>query len=333
MNNKKILLKLSWNNSYQVLVHALHRSKRSLPNLHTPRLQTENQILPSGTTILTTGIPVGSSVVRPFRKEVCTWCFAYHDGKTLKYRIDGKIYFYSSACLVVFSEYDPFHILRNTLIEGLYLKCEGEIQDEEVPLTENLADVIQKRWDEVSAWKVAVKRLKISKRQKFYPTVTAEDYAESNLYMDKEQTKNENELSKLLQSSEVEKVKKYPYILVSYTSIYKFVRLVVPDCLLLWVNPNNIRSIIGRNLTNALGIWSSVTEQDEEREYFGFGVHPSASYFNHSCDPNVQKLRVGNRYEFFASRDISPGEELKSDNVKERRRILKECFYVCELAS
>lgn len=111
----------------------------------------QNQIVSRGTTILTTGIPVGSSVIRPFRKEVCTWCFAYHDGKTLKYRIEGKIYFYSSACLVVFSKYDPFPILRNTLIEDLYLKCEGEIQDKEVPFTKNLADVIQKRWDEVSA--------------------------------------------------------------------------------------------------------------------------------------------------------------------------------------
>ena len=112
---------------------------------------------------------------------------------------------------MVFSKYDPFPILRNTLIEDLYLKCEGEIQDKEVPFTKNLADVIQKRWDEVSAWKVAVERLKISKRQKFYPTVTAEDYAESkyavstlySLHMDKKQRKNEKEyLSELARCSD-----------------------------------------------------------------------------------------------------------------------------------
>lgn len=320
-----------------------------------------NRHISKGTKILETGPPIGGSVVRPFRKEVCAWCFDYQDGKTLKHRIDGKIYFCSSECIDSFSLCDPSHILRDALIavEDLYLKCEGEIKESEVPDDgETLEDEIKSKWDNVHQWELSVSNLKPSKRMKFYPVVTTEDYAEIkytisviyslyrqqnldhrrlDLYTTSSVSESQEvELFKLLQSSEKEKVEKYPYLLISYINVYKFVRLVVPDCLLPYVTPNNIRGIIGRNLTNAFGIWSPITEEDEEREFFGFGVYASASYFNHSCDPNIQKTRVGNRYEFIASRDISNGEELcisygvrKSDNVEERRKCLKEWFFLC----
>lgn len=320
-----------------------------------------NQDISKGTTILVSGPPLGSSVVRPFRKEVCTGCFEYQDGKTLKHRIDSKLYFCSSECLEKFTAYDPNNILRSTLIqiEDLYLKCEGEIRDSDIPEKgETLQNEIQTKWNGVIEWETSMCKLKPSKRMKFYPHVTTEDYAEIkyvisviySLYRNQigaDQGLNQNifnsiseaqevELFKLLQSSEREKVEKYPYLLISYINVYKFVRLVVPDCLLPYVTPANVRGIIGRNLTNAFGIWSPITEEDEEREFFGFGVYASASYFNHSCSPNIQKKRVGNKYEFIASKDISNGEELcisygvrNSDNVEERRRCLSEWFFLC----
>ncbi|WPK22800.1 hypothetical protein PUMCH_000013 [Australozyma saopauloensis] len=316
--------------------------------------------------VLTTNYPIGCSVVRPFRKEVCWWCFAYHDGKTLKNRIDGKLYFCSEYCMAHFTAYDPEGLLRTSLIsvEDLYSKCAGEIKDEDVPgRDEDLSSLIELRWSQVHEWEKKIFSLKPSKRQKFFPTVTEEDYAEIkyvittlySLYLDLNFSGTHNsadsdrdpecepvshsqevELFKLLQSSEEDKVRKYPYLLVSYTNIYKFVRLACPISLLPYITTLNVRGIIGRNLTNAFGIWSHITEHDEEREFFGFGVYASASYFNHSCYPNVKKVREGNTYKFIASRDIFPGEEMcisygvrESDNVIQRRDCLKEWFFTC----
>lgn len=331
-----------------------------------------NEYIAKGTTIIVADKPVGVSVVRPFRKEVCSWCFNYHDGKTLKHRIEGKIYFCSAECLHLFDLYDSYHVLRNALlaVEELYLKCEGEIDDDQVPSVENLTEEIDARWKEVSDWERMIFGLKQSKRSRHYPTVTVEDYAEikyvlTTLYslfihqLDHDKNTNDQDkktsdtvspeisseyisrdqevyLFNLLQSSEEEKVQKYPYLLLSYTNIYKFIRLVSPKQFLPYVTPTNIRGIIGRNLTNAFGIWSPITEQDEEREFFGFGVYARASYFNHSCDPNIEKIRTGRTYKFIASKDINVDEELcisygirKSDTVEQRRKCLSEWFFIC----
>lgn len=318
--------------------------------------------IPKGTSLLKCDAPIGSSVTRPFRKEVCTWCFHYLDGKTLKHRIESKIYFCSEQCLDQFREYDPDRLLASSLVamEDMYLKCFGEIKDEEVPGSEEeLLEVFESGWKEVDDWEQKVFSTKASKRAKFYPVVTQEDYTEiryviSTLYSlyrtqkvvlsqkdlhemsELEALVFEKELFFSLQSSELDKVRRYPYLLVSYMNIYKFIRLVAPKELLPFVNPKAIRDMIGRNLTNAFGIWSPTTQEGEEREFFGFGVYPSGSFFNHSCEFNVAKFRTNYSYEFFAGRDIVRGEELcisygidGDETVEERRNALKEWFFTC----
>jgi len=42
----------------------------------------------------------------------------------------------------------------------------------------------------------------------------------------------------------------------------------------------------------------------------GTGIFPVASFFNHSCDPNVYRYSIGDLLVFRAARDILPGEEL-----------------------
>lgn len=324
-----------------------------------------SQHLTKGTSILLTGMPIGSSMVRPFRKEVCTWCFAYDSGRKLKHRLEGKVYFCSNECLDEFNAYDISLILGSTLIaaEELYVKCEGEINEDQVPLENRLAQEIEIQWNNVLEWENQISELKNSKRHLFYPVVTAEDYVEikyvittlfslyksqlciegnssGTLLLESDSSSNylshEVELFRLLQSSEDKKVTKYPYLLISYTNIYKFVRLVSPPCFLTFVTPSNIRGILGRSLTNAFGIWSPITAENEEQEFFGFGVYANASYFNHSCDPNIEKIRKGYKYQFLAARDISVGEELtisygirNSDDVVQRRNCLKEWFFTC----
>lgn len=313
-----------------------------------------------GTSILTIKRPIGSAVTRPFRKEVCTWCFTYLDGRTLKYRVQQKIYLCSEKCQNEFCNYDPDSILADTLIrmEDLYFKCEGEIDEEGVPENEaELHRVMDAKWAEVVAWEAKISTMKPTKRLRMLPRVTSDDYAEIryvitvlyNYYREEKATFTskllisemdddesltfEEKLFALLNSDELDKMRRYPYLLLSYINIYKFVRLVVPDEFLPYVNPQNIRNIIGKNLTNAFGVWSDV---GDEPEFFGFGVYPSGSFFNHSCVNNVAKIRIGASFDYVTSEDIEAGTELcisygirPEDPVDVRRKTLSEWFFTC----
>lgn len=328
------------------------------------------QKIAKGTDILHVKFPLGSSVVRPFRKEICTWCFHYADGRSMKFRIKEKIYFCSEKCVSEFTKYDHDGSLTSTMCtaEELFVKCAGELPEEDMPKSEEeLLQAIGEKWESVADWENRVFRMKPTKRARYYPTVTVDDYAEiryviSTLYninrcinstteplvtisenekylegMDfDEAMRFEIKAFNSLQSSELDKVKKYPYMLDSFTNIYKFVRLVIPESWLPTVTPQTIRTIIGRNLTNAFGTWSLITQEDEEREFFGFCVYPSASYFNHSCDFNIKKIRTGSSYKFVAAKDILPGDELcisygidGDENVEKRQERLSEWFFTC----
>lgn len=319
-----------------------------------------------GTSILTARRPIGSAVTRAFRKEVCTWCFTYMDGRTLKYKIQQKIYFCSEKCQNEFCNYDPDSILADTLVrmEDLYVRCQGDIDENGVPESEEeLLRVMDDKWAEVTEWEFKISKMKPTKRFRQLPTVTSDDYTEIRYvimtlynyyreekatYMTKllisdmnedEQLTFEKKVLEILYSSEIDKVKRYPYLLIAYINIYKFVRLVIPDEFLPFTNPQKVRNIIGRNLTNAFGVWSPTTQENEEREFFGFGVYPSGSFFNHSCRCNVTKIRDGASYEYVTTEDIEPGTELcisygirPEDSVEVRREALGEWFFICGCA-
>lgn len=326
--------------------------------------------IPKDTVIHVSRSPIGGSVARVFRKEVCSSCFAYQNGKTLKHRLQDKIYFCSADCMNTFVKNDPNGILTSTLVrvETLFAQSRGEVDEESVPETEEQISAI---WADLEKWDSQFARLKPSKRALIRPVVNDDDYCElryvisvlhtmhqvemsrnesllnqlGNISLDQMYMKDmddstamalENELFCNLQSSEEQKVRRYPYLAVSYANIYKFIRLVAPPEYLPHLSIQSVRDIIGRNLTNAFGIWSPADHPDEEREYFGFGVYPSASFFNHSCRPNVTKVRRGGVYEYTASEDISKSSELcisygirSSDTVNQRRAALEEWFFNC----
>lgn len=73
------------------------------------------------------------------------------------------------------------------------------------------------------------------------------------------------------------------------------------------VTPETFRAAKAHEVHNSFGIRSL---GDEGAEFFGYGVWPSASYFNHSCDPNVYRRRVGRAWVFEARADVPAGQEL-----------------------
>lgn len=305
-----------------------------------------SSFIPKGTIILKSDRPVGSSVAKVFKKEVCLWCFAYHNGKSMKHRLQSKIYFCSEECQSEFVKYDNDGTLTNALIsfDDAYAKNECDVEDYEVPevLDES---AIRQIWKDVEEWDNKVSKMKPTKRARFLPKLTKDDYAEARYTISvvhsmhqklSGEISKEMELFHTLESSEPQKVEKYPYLTLAYSNIFKFLRLTCPDSFQKFITPQSVRDIIGRNLTNAFGIWSPTTTDDEEREYLGFGVYPSASFFNHSCAFNVKKLRELNTYIFKTTEDIQSGTELcisygitGDETLESREATLAEWFFKC----
>jgi SET and MYND domain-containing protein len=93
----------------------------------------------------------------------------------------------------------------------------------------------------------------------------------------------------------------------AFVRTYLHLLAVLPLPLLPLVTPENLLLLSSRDSHNSFGIRSL---EDDGSEFFGYGCWPSASYFNHSCGPNVEKVRVGRVWEFRAGDDIEEGEEL-----------------------
>ncbi|KAL0936802.1 uncharacterized protein CTRU02_209017 [Colletotrichum truncatum] len=93
----------------------------------------------------------------------------------------------------------------------------------------------------------------------------------------------------------------------AFTRTYLHLLSILPLPLLSLTTPETLFLISSRDSHNSFGIRSL---EDEGSEFFGYGCWPSASYFNHSCGPNIEKVRDGRAWEFRAGKDIEMGEEI-----------------------
>lgn len=76
---------------------------------------------------------------------------------------------------------------------------------------------------------------------------------------------------------------------------------LLPSC-----TPGVCQTLISVASHNSFGIRSG---SEEGEEYMGYGLYPEASYFNHSCNPNISKERMGREWAFLTLRVIDEGEE------------------------
>ncbi|KAI3403852.2 SET6 [Candida oxycetoniae] len=256
--------------------------------------------IPSGTQIHYCPTPIGFTISRLFKKEVCNWCFKYEHGRVMR---TDKYYTLG---------------LRKAKKEINYLVQGDDDIDEHARNSWKLADL----------WNDEIDSMKESKRIESLPCLDEIEYAEAiyvlqvlfNFYKTKSQLSHSPQLSNsenlelllfsTLESNETEKYRKYPYLVQSYINIFKFIKLTCSKELQPFVNSKTVRDIIGKNLSNAFGIWSHAKSSSEDKELLGFAVYPSASFFNHSCEANIKKIRIKNDMKFVTLRDIGPGEEL-----------------------
>lgn len=124
-----------------------------------------------------------------------------------------------------------------------------------------------------------------------------------------------------------------PYIspneLVDHITSYLHLTATLPLALL---PLPDLRTVKQREVHNSFGIRSL---DDAGAEFFGYGVWVSASWFNHSCVPNVVRRRVGRSWVFGTVREVGSGEELvisylngeeEELGVVERRERLKRTW-------
>lgn len=289
-------------------------------------------------------MPFSSSIARPYRKEVCLWCFQFQGGKTLPCRLGQKaqLYFCSEVCRSKFIDQDIDDILADSLVqlELNYLHIQKYQEDVDIRSSVSLEE-IENAWNEVERWDQKISTLKPSKRVSYIPHIDEAEYNEIKyiigvLFQYYRNDSDELVYFNSLQSSETEKIIRYPLLLDSYIKVFKYLRLTCKSHLQKFISVALVRAVIGKNLTNAFGIWSKPESITGEKDYFGFSVYPSASYFNHSCLPNLNKIFEGRRVIFKAFSDINPGDELcisyigkPHEDESVRQKYLDEWFFNC----
>mmetsp|Transcript_29243 Transcript_29243/g.74153 ORF Transcript_29243/g.74153 Transcript_29243/m.74153 type:complete len:349 (-) Transcript_29243:63-1109(-) len=91
--------------------------------------------------------------------------------------------------------------------------------------------------------------------------------------------------------------------------------------------PDEVETVVGAIECNAFGIWDHNSSR-----CLGLSLSVNASLFNHSCAPNVARVRVGRQKMFYALSPVEQGEPLcisyidPRKTLAERRDDLVHCY-------
>ncbi|PVG00287.1 SET domain-containing protein, partial [Serendipita vermifera] len=270
--------------------------------------------------ILQTHEPVASVIVSVFRKEVCSWCYAYEFGAIHKFKLQtpngrGVAWFCQPSCRDAWRESvgDGGWEAIVAFEQGLKTTGTGG-----TPRSENspcILTEIEDAWEKASQEGnkiLAMRHAKphsVLKTSRLPPEVDIDDarFILSGLVSF---SKSQESLRQVLRLNPSMK----PYTnsrntLQAHVTIYHYLLSVLPltSPILPLTTPSNVIALITRDEGNTFGIWD---QSLAGHELFAYCLYPVASYFNHSCEPNVSKDQIGRMYEFRAKGEIAPTEEL-----------------------
>ena len=134
--------------------------------------------------------------------------------------------------------------------------------------------------------------------------------------------------------------------LEDYTSSYLVLLAILPSSLLPYITTDLITNLASRASHNAFSIRpEGTTDGNQSGEFLGWGVWPEASFFNHSCRPNVSKERKGRIWEFRIGSEEGVrgvenrqqlcitylgGDERDLDVVERRKRLREQWGFTCQ---
>ena len=97
--------------------------------------------------------------------------------------------------------------------------------------------------------------------------------------------------------------------LESMTTAFVQLLAVLPSSLLQYTTRETLEAVASRDVGNSFGIWNTGIKDDFSEE-LGYGIWPEASFFNHSCAPNVSRRRIDRQWVFETSKDVPAGSDL-----------------------
>ncbi|ODQ66792.1 SET domain-containing protein [Nadsonia fulvescens var. elongata DSM 6958] len=120
--------------------------------------------------------------------------------------------------------------------------------------------------------------------------------------------KGQWEVFQQLQNNELALLHTFPTLVYSHLKVYQFLAQCLPTQLRPYLTRDIVRTSIGKDAGNAFGIWE--LPQSENSECVGSSIYGLASFFNHACNPNVLRQRVGRQMIFKTKMDIQKGDQL-----------------------
>ncbi|KAF2024062.1 SET domain-containing protein [Setomelanomma holmii] len=265
-----------------------------------------------------------SVLLREYRREVCGHCFGYEYGRDLAIRDqDVGFAFCSKACLYTWRDWNgEIGVQAWTAVEKLTknrAKEDNEMVDED--LARPRGREIRKAWASVEAQAALIRtareaemdntiqvtkqhRKAMSRALQAPITPDVMSFCVSGLLF---YYTHPSDWENILALAEDQTPYHSTEDLDAFTRAYLHLLAILPLPLLPLATASNVLILSSRDSHNSFGIRSL---EDEGSEFFGYGCWPAASYFNHSCGPNVEKRREGQVWEFRAGRDIEKGDEL-----------------------
>lgn len=308
--------------------------------------------VPAETVILESGPPAFHVIFKIYGKETCAYCFAWDRGHTLPVRDNATAKVYcSDACRENWVEEQGKIGVEAWQCLATFLRAKGRGTN----VDELMGDVDGPRpqSDEIdAAWQEAEGQAKVLRMSRESPVPQSKMQRKAVqaimrktggaidsdmlsyilcgvLFRWQQPAKWHSEVLSLAMDDEPYKTRKD---LENGCNSYLQLVSILPLQLVSYLTPEVCRVMVQADNHNAFGIRSG---GEDSEEYMGYAVYPSASYFNHSCRPSLNKRRIGRQWIFTAGRDITAGGECcisylggdeKDMDVADRQKRLKDVW-------
>ncbi|KAG1769841.1 SET domain-containing protein [Suillus occidentalis] len=297
------------------------------------------QPIARGTNIFACEVPFAHVIYKDYRREVCAQCFAYA-ASTSRSIGDPRTWSIRSLheCKVTWESgvIGPLIADVNALLSKAKIATRSQSNQPRtaadpilpnIPTAQITQDCIDKAWADVENFVSSRTRL-----SSYCSTMNLEDMefeiSRSVASAIVQRYVSDHRLANLTASSATPSSDLWAE---AHLRVYAFLRHSLPMHLKSYVLMARI--MLARDTGNAFGIWDG----DSKDEMVGWGLWVGASYFNHSCCPNVQKTRIGRAMHFTTSRSVETGEELcisyidTNQTITQRRQDLEDSwFFKCQ---
>ncbi|KAH9845768.1 putative protein lysine methyltransferase SET6-like [Teratosphaeria destructans] len=295
------------------------------------------QDVPARTVLLDSGGPHAHVIFRQYRKEVCAHCFEYDRGRTLPVRdgTTGKV-FCSEMCQVKWTGHQGLLAVQAWRQLHSFTQSRSKFVTDvnSIPPSTSRPSkfVVDAGWAKADDARLrtqnATRKPKPSPSQAIDPDILSLLLSAIVFYHNHRQEWDSEVLALAMDDEPYRSQEDLDQHCASYLQLATLLPSdLVPSC-----TSHVCRTIVEAGSHNAFGIRAG---GEDGEEYLGYAVYPSASYFNHSCAPNLVKRRVGRAWEFAAGRDVRQGEQLcitylggeeKGLRLAERRRRLRDAW-------